>query len=521
MQKRLTTFAGTLAALIVCGSLWGQQPELITVIKSEDINTGFGKRILPLGDQNGDGYDDLIVFDLLEHGYYYLGTASADTVVSYALRFDRVVCRSNNVGDINGDGADDFTIPGTASARKKLNLYFGGAGLDTTRDMWFGTDSLYGVGFTAYSPDIDDDGTPELISLAVDAYSALLFKLTQPSDSMPYLSLPPVNLTPLDYYFFGQSPVVGDFNADGHSDVALGLMRPWFGGLSGEVHFYWGGATFDTIPDLILRRPGAYVLGVESFGGQILENVGDLNGDGFDDLFASAGMSYDDSLGFVFFTGPELDSIPDLIVPRPHTVVGRAGDINHDGFGDFILSNPLPFSGLGDVNVYYGGPDMDSLPDITYSADEMPGYQEEFGRDCSGVGDFNGDGLEDFAFSFKGSYNYGYVLIYSVTDVNSVDYEYEPTLPLQYTLSQNYPNPFNLTTTIEFGLPLRSEVTLRVYNVLGHLVTELVNDRLSAGSYRVEWDGRDGQGRVMGSGVYLYELKAGQCVESRKMILLK
>jgi len=102
-----------------------------------------------------------------------------------------------------------------------------------------------------------------------------------------------------------------------------------------------------------------------------------------------------------------------------------------------------------------------------------------------------------------------------------VEYEYDPIFPEDYTLSQNYPNPFNASTRIEFGLPLRSHVLLTVYNILGKEVRVLVEDELSGGSYRVEWDGRDDRGNPVASGVYLYELKAGETVHSRKMVLLK
>ena len=83
-------------------------------------------------------------------------------------------------------------------------------------------------------------------------------------------------------------------------------------------------------------------------------------------------------------------------------------------------------------------------------------------------------------------------------------------------LFQNHPNPFNPSTTIEFDLPKSSEVTLKVFNVLGEEVTTLVSDRLSAGSFSYEWDASN-----LASGVYLYRLQAGSYVETRKMILMR
>ncbi len=90
-----------------------------------------------------------------------------------------------------------------------------------------------------------------------------------------------------------------------------------------------------------------------------------------------------------------------------------------------------------------------------------------------------------------------------------------------FVLEQNFPNPFNPWTAIEYRLATPRTVSLRVYNVLGQEVRVLVNGRQSAGSHRVEWDGRDGAGRTVSSGVYLSVLSDGQTVRSRKMLLLR
>jgi len=88
--------------------------------------------------------------------------------------------------------------------------------------------------------------------------------------------------------------------------------------------------------------------------------------------------------------------------------------------------------------------------------------------------------------------------------------------PKQFSLNQNYPNPFNPNTTIEFDLSKTTEVSLKVYNILGEEVSTLVSDRLSAGSYSYEWDASK-----YASGVYLYRLEAGGFIETKKMILMK
>ena len=89
-------------------------------------------------------------------------------------------------------------------------------------------------------------------------------------------------------------------------------------------------------------------------------------------------------------------------------------------------------------------------------------------------------------------------------------------IPTQYTLMQNYPNPFNPTTTIEYTLPQRASVEIKVLDVLGREVGTLVNEEKPSGVYSLQWNA-DGAA----SGVYFYRLKVGGFVETKKMLLLR
>ncbi len=96
-----------------------------------------------------------------------------------------------------------------------------------------------------------------------------------------------------------------------------------------------------------------------------------------------------------------------------------------------------------------------------------------------------------------------------------------PPLPLDYVLFQNYPNPFNPTTTVKFQVPQTSNVTVTVYNMLGQEVRTLFTGQVQRGTYSVQWDGMNDSGVKMSSGTYIYRMKAGEFVQSKKMILLK
>ena len=94
-------------------------------------------------------------------------------------------------------------------------------------------------------------------------------------------------------------------------------------------------------------------------------------------------------------------------------------------------------------------------------------------------------------------------------------------LPTDFALAQNYPNPFNPTTIIEFDVPVRSHVTLTVYNMLGQRVVTLVDQDRDAGFHQVDWNGRSASGNSVSSGIYFYKLEADSFVQTKKMMLLK
>jgi len=94
-------------------------------------------------------------------------------------------------------------------------------------------------------------------------------------------------------------------------------------------------------------------------------------------------------------------------------------------------------------------------------------------------------------------------------------------VPNAFELSQNYPNPFNPTTEIVYSLPARAQVSLSIYNVLGQRVRRLVDEVQPAGRHTVSWDGTGDNGEMLATGIYLYQLKAGDLKASKKMLLLK
>jgi len=113
---------------------------------------------------------------------------------------------------------------------------------------------------------------------------------------------------------------------------------------------------------------------------------------------------------------------------------------------------------------------------------------------------------------FNGSFEYSDIVEVEIT-------------PKNFSLEQNYPNPFNPSTTISYQLPKAGNVTLKVFDVLGREVATLVDEYRNAGSYNVQFTMNNlpavRQDVQLSSGIYFYQLKTGDFVETKKMLLIK
>jgi len=89
-------------------------------------------------------------------------------------------------------------------------------------------------------------------------------------------------------------------------------------------------------------------------------------------------------------------------------------------------------------------------------------------------------------------------------------------IPERFDLYQNYPNPFNPSTTIKWQQPETGLVTLKIYDVLGREVTTLITEELTAGEHKTIFDASG-----FSSGIYFYQIKAGDFIQTKKMILIK
>jgi hypothetical protein len=118
---------------------------------------------------------------------------------------------------------------------------------------------------------------------------------------------------------------------------------------------------------------------------------------------------------------------------------------------------------------------------------------------------------------FFGGFNFSYINF----DLVTTDVKSENHSPVNFELKQNYPNPFNPTTTIKYSIPQNPDnklvnVSIKIFDVLGNEITEIVNEEKSSGDYEVSFDAKS-----LPSGIYFYELQAGNNLSAKKMLILK
>ncbi|UCH65022.1 MAG: VCBS repeat-containing protein [Ignavibacterium sp.] len=289
----------------------------------------------------------------------------------------------------------------------------------------------------------------------------------------------------------------------------------------------------------------------------------DVNGDGILDLFIVAHGS--DELILFLGTGEGGFSFSAKVIVGKDPWMVATGDINLDGVPDVVsansgasnfsvvlanedgsLSNPVNYPtgifplaiDLGDID---GDGDLEVVTsnfvtaDFTlYENDGKGGFinRRNFEADSAGSCTVLHDRDNDGDMDMTGIDEMDDLLILFTND-NFVNVEDEVKSPENFVLHQNYPNPFNPTTKIKFTIPTQKNpllggdyrgglVTLRVFDILGTEIAILVKEVLPDGDYEIEFDARATHPIALTSGIYFYQLKAGESfIDVKKMILMK
>mgnify|MGYP000884186475 CR=1 FL=1 len=152
---------------------------------------------------------------------------------------------------------------------------------------------------------------------------------------------------------------------------------------------------------------------------------------------------------------------------------------------------------------------------------QIGAYSEQEGTVCIDSINYAPNPTYNWLWDKAATWNNGQSYCFVINDPTNPVGDNGVLIPLEYSLKQNYPNPFNPATTITYSLEKQSYVELSIYNVLGQKIKTLVNKEQPADVYNVIWNGDTDEGKAAASGIYFYEIKAGEYQNTRKMMLLK
>lgn len=175
---------------------------------------------------------------------------------------------------------------------------------------------------------------------------------------------------------------------------------------------------------------------------------------------------------------------------------GNIDEVPMFGPDNFYLSESSPCIDAGDTSSVYNDPEDPSNPGNA----EWPS-----------LGVLRND---------MGAYGGPERMVLADTPTSVGDSPFTP-LPRTFSLGQNHPNPFNPSTTIDYSLSESSRVELKIFNLRGQEVRALVDREMPAGDHSTHWDGKDSQGRRVSSGIYIYRMRFGNEIKTRKMVVLK
>lgn len=408
------------------GSATGLSSTPIWSTESNQADAFFGGAVAGLGDINGDGYGDVIIGSrLYDNGEInegvsciYLGnagglSAAPEWVFEGGQANAGLGCSVSSAGDINGDGYSDIIIGANGYDNDQTNegrayVYFGSADSITATNVWTSendqANSQYGYSVTN-AGDVNGDGFGDL-AIGAPFYDTGLANIGRvfiyqgKVGGFGAVADQTLEGTQANELFGWSVSTAGDVNCDGYADLLIGAPQ-YSNGESNEGRVYlFSGSGSGVIANPVWLTEGNQT---DSQLGFCVACAGDVNGDGYSDILASA--PYHNNQGRVSLyagSGSGLLYNPLWFADGKQAEeqfgfsAASAGDINGDGFSDIMVGAPYYDNGQTDEGraCLYNGHTGGLSPNPTWSR-ESDQTNAQYGRSVSAAGDVNGDGFSD------------------------------------------------------------------------------------------------------------------------------
>jgi hypothetical protein len=435
---------------------------------------------------------------------------SIDSLFSYITAFLDTVLPIYDVGDITNDELMDIVC---LNPNNKLHFFKQISGTDYIDQLNF----IYNP-----FPSVCQPNDVTFLDLNNDRIQEIIYYLVSGPVDSPWTQCnhvarynPAINNYELIYYhrptpnFFTFGFAIGDFDNDGKNNFSTGSI-------DGSYFFY----EYVSGNNIIVE----YQMQLETVNAFLSVMSDDMNGNGKNEIWVGSDFASSQYGGVtrVFILEAAGNGTYQVVYQIDirglfSGIYGRIRyvDVDSDGIKEIFLNNGtlvFCFKYSPQRNFY-----LDFIIDTyDYSSDEYDGTD---------AADLDSDGITEFIMQKHSNPGYNYKSIFLkrnlISDVEGED----DTLPEEFKIYQNYPNPFNPATKVKFEISQLSNISIKVYNILGKEITTLLEEQLSPGSYSIDWEAKDSNGQLLPSGVYLIRLfannQSGNYTQSIKAMLLK